>query len=85
MNDTRASELLKEIADNPEWLEIGRKSIEDKLVEWRDDRMSSLMRNNGFVIKERNGDSSNVIRFGPEVGIKIALKAIAKHLAELNK
>ena len=79
------SALLEEIADNPDLLEIGRLAIEDALIVRRDERTSMLMRNNGFVIKEKDGSASNIIRFGPETGIKIALRAIAKHLTESNK
>lgn len=76
-------DLLK-IARDAELLEIGRQAIEHELVEWRDSGISTL-RNNGFVIKSKDGKLSNIIRFGPEVGIKIALEAIAKHLESLEK
>jgi hypothetical protein len=36
------------------------------------------MRNNGLVIKERDGTDSTVIRFGPEDALKIGLRAIAR-------
>lgn len=75
------SKELFELSENETFLEIGRKAIEDTLIEWRDDRLSS-MRNNGFVIKESDGKESNIIRFGPEVGLKIALKAIARKMEE---
>lgn len=72
---------LIDISENDELLEIGRKAIEDALVEWRDLRISELNRGNGLVIKERDGKRSSVIRFGPEHALKIGLKAIAEHLA----
>lgn len=59
-----------------EWLEVGRKAIEDALVEWRDERLSELNRANGCVIRERDGTPSNVIRFGPETALRIGYKAM---------
>lgn len=76
------AKLLRRIAVNPELLEIGREAIEDALIEHRDMRLSAL-RNNGFVCKEKDGTPSAIIRFGPETGIIIALKAIAAHLESL--
>jgi len=76
--------ILEEIIDSPELLEIGRRAIEDSLVEFRDDRISEFNRGNGFVVREKDGKSSNVIRFGPETGLRIALKAIGKHLESNN-
>ena len=73
-------ELLEQLAENAELLEIGRKAIEDELIEFRDSRLSVLGRNNGFVCKEKDGTPSSIIRFPPEVGLRIALKAIAKSL-----
>ena len=75
---------LAEIASNPRLLEIGRKAIEDELVEWRDSRLST-MRNNGLVIREKNGEESSIIRFGPENALRIGLLAIASYLAEGEK
>lgn len=71
---------LRELADDHQMLwEVARAAIEDELIEWRDSRMF-VLRNNGFVVKEVDGSDSHVIRFGPEIGVRIALKAIADHL-----
>jgi len=70
---------LTEIIENDELLEIGRKAIEDVLVDLRDSRIV-VLRNNGLVIKERDGKESDIIRMGPEHALRIGLKAIAKHL-----
>lgn len=70
---------LEQLADNDDLMEIGRQAIEDELVEWRDGTMFTL-RNNGLVIRNKDGSHSHIIRFGPEVGVRIALKAIAQHL-----
>lgn len=74
-----ASEVLRQTAQDEDLMEIGRKAIEDELIEWRDARRFA-MRNNGFTVKEADGTPSDVIRFGPEWGVRIALRAIAEHL-----
>lgn len=57
-------------------LEIGRRAIEDVLIEWRDNGLSEVGRNNGLVIKGRDGSASSIIRFGPETALKIGIKAM---------
>jgi len=74
-------EQLKEIIDNARLLEIGRKAIEDELIEWRDNHLSMFNRGNGLVVRERDGKDSSIIRFGPETALRIGLKAIMEHLA----
>lgn len=81
---TRLAEILLELTQNEDLMEVGRKAIEDKLIEFRDARISELMRHNGFCVAEQNGSPSSIIRFGPEVGVTIALKAIAEHVKELK-
>jgi len=77
------AKVLKEIAESPELLEIGRKAIEDVLVEWRDGRMMEIpRRGDGFSIREKDSTPSDIIRFGPEFGLRIALREIAKRIAE---
>lgn len=73
---------LYEIADNEVLLEVGRKAIEDALIEFRDDRISEPLRANGCVVREKDGKDSSIIRFGPESALRIGLKAIATHLDE---
>ena len=73
---------LRAMADDSELLwNVARKAIEDELVEWRDSRMF-VLRNNGFVISEKDGSPSQIIRFGPETGVRIALLALARHVEE---
>lgn len=72
---------LKEIYENEELLEVGRKAIEDVLLQYRDYRISEFNRANGLVVREKDGSSSNIIRFGPETALKIGLKAIAEKIA----
>ena len=74
-------EGIQEVADallSNEYLEIGRKAIEDVLVEWRDRRLSECTRGNGLVIREKGGGDSSIIRFGPETALRIGLKAMLK-------
>jgi len=58
-----------------EALEIGRRAVEDELVELRDARIAQL-RNNGLVVKERDGSPSDIIRLGPEDALRIGLRAM---------
>ena len=74
------SEFLEGISNNTELLEVARKAIEDALIEMRDSRLSTLFRNNGLVIKEKDGKESSIIRIGPEGAVAIGLRAIANHL-----
>lgn len=73
---------LESIANNPELIEVGRRAIEDQLIELRDSRLSEFTRANGLVIRERDGSESSTIRFGPETALRIGLLAIAKKLQE---
>lgn len=77
-------EILKSIAEDESLLEVGRKAVEDVLIDWRDSRLSELGRRNGLVIREKDGGESAVIRFGPETALRIGLLAIAEHLKELE-
>jgi len=78
--DQLTATALLAIVNNPGLLEIGRKAIEDVLIEMRDARISEPFRGNGFVVREKDRSPSDIIRFGPEHGLRIALVAIAEHL-----
>lgn len=56
-------------------------AIEDALVDFRDRRISTLGPRNGFVIYERNGDPSGVMRLGTRDGLRIAITAYLAALA----
>lgn len=72
------SEELRELALDHDLLwEVPRKAIEDQLIEMRDSRLSMLGRNNGLVIKEADGTSSDTIRLGPEMAMSSGLRALA--------
>lgn len=73
---------LTEISERDELLDVGRKAVEDRLVELRELRIGILDRGNGLVIKESNGSNSHVIRMGTEQALRIGLRAIAVHLEE---
>lgn len=72
--------VIRHVASNDQLLEVGRKAIEDALIEWRDSRMSEPFRGNGLVVREKDGQSSDIIRFGPETALRIGLRAIADSL-----
>ena len=74
-------ESLLELAERPELLEIGRKAVEDVLIDYRDSRISQ-MRGNGLVCREANGSPSSVIRLGPEDALRNGLRAIAETLKD---
>lgn len=67
------------LSRNDELLEVGRRAVEDALIDMRDSRMS-MMRNNGLVVKERDGSPSSIIRLGTEQAISIALAAMAERM-----
>lgn len=79
MQPSELKTALLEVASNSDLLEVARKAIEDELIELRDERIA-VLRNNGLVVKEYDGSSSNVIRMGPEDAVRAGLKAIAETL-----
>lgn len=69
-------EAIKALAEDPVLLEVGRRAVEDVLIDMRDSRMFTI-RNNGLVIKEKDGSESSIIRMGAENAVSLALRAIA--------
>jgi len=53
-------------------------AVEDVLVDFRDARISVLGPANGFVIRERDGEPSDVMRLGTRDGLRIAIEAYLK-------
>jgi hypothetical protein len=51
-------------------------AVEDVLVDLRDERIGVINRANGFVIKERDGSPSGIMRLGTRDGLRIALAAL---------
>jgi len=78
MKSADKATFLAALADDDELIEVGRKAIEDALVEFRNGHLSEVGRGNGLVIFQKNGTPSDVIRFGPEMALSIGLKAIAE-------
>lgn len=75
------AQLLRQLADDPTYLKIAHDAIEDALIDFRDNRISLVGRGNGLVVRERNGEPSDVIRLGSEEALRIGLRAIADALA----
>jgi len=59
-----------------ELLEVGRKAVEDVLVDFRDSRICFPFRGNGLVIREKDGKDSSMIRLGTEDALRIGIKAM---------
>ena len=76
---------ISKVVSNDVLMEIGRKAIEDLLVEMRDDHMSMPLHGNGFVIKEKDGSPSSVIRMSTPMGLRVAMNAIIEHLEKTSK
>jgi hypothetical protein len=75
--------VLRELADDRELLwNVARLAIEDELVDWRDRGLMQPLRNNGLVIRYKDGTPNEIIRFGPETAVRIALLALAEHLEQ---
>ena len=74
-----AREIFEEMLSD-ELLEVGRKAVEDLLVEWRDNRLSEFLRGNGLVIREKDGKDSSIIRFGPETALRVGIRAMKQAL-----
>ena len=70
---------IQKLAEDDKLLEVGRREVENVLIDWRDNRLSSV-RNNGLVIREKDGKDSSVIRMGAEDAIRIGLRAIVSTL-----
>lgn len=79
----RTLEKMTELSD--ELLEIGRKAIEDALIERRDNCIFELNRANGLVVWDKDGSNSSMIRFGPETALKIGMKAIGQAIKEAKE
>ena len=56
-------------------------AVEDVLIEMRDGRIGILGPANGFVVKEKDGSPSGIMRLGTRHGLEIGIKA---YLAALS-
>jgi hypothetical protein len=50
-------------------------AVEDVLIDYRDRRISMLGAANGFVVNERDGSPSEVMRLRTRDGLRIAIRA----------
>ena len=71
------------VLNNPVLLEVGRLAVEDKLVDYRDSRIS-VLRNNGLCIREYDGRESSVVRMSIEEAVTVAMRAIIEELSYEN-
>lgn len=60
---------------NEDALTVAHQAVEDVLIHFRDERISVLGHGNGFVVLERDGKPSSMIRLGTRDGLKIAIRA----------
>lgn len=67
-----------------ESLERARKIIEDELIDWRDSGLF-MLRNNGLAVRNKDGSGSEIIRFGFEDGLRIAVKDHAARAAGMRQ
>jgi hypothetical protein len=61
-----------------EWWEVGRRAVEDHLIEMRDARIGILGRNNGLVINEYDRTPSSIIRMSIEHALQMGIEAIVE-------
>ena len=59
-------------------IEVGRKAVEDTLIDFRDSRISLVGMGNGLVVCEEDGTKSDAIRLTIDDALRIALEAIIK-------
>ena len=81
VGDGTMKKELDKASENNQLLEIGRRAVEDALIDMRDSRMGMIGRGNGLVIREKDGSESSIIRIGTEQALAIGLKAMADSLA----
>jgi hypothetical protein len=67
---------------NEEALMAAHKAVEDVLIDFRDGGIGLLGPANGFVVKYRDGSSSDIIRLGTREGLRIGIRAYLHALDE---
>jgi hypothetical protein len=86
------SELAKMFADgadenvhtiiNEAALTAAHLAVEDVLIDMRDSRMGVLGRANGFIVNEKDGTPSSIMRLGTRDGLRIGIKAYLNALVD---
>lgn len=65
---------------DPAALTMAHLAVEDRLIEMRDSRLSVIGPRNGFVVNEKDGSPSPMLRMGTREGLELG---IAAYLAAL--
>jgi hypothetical protein len=65
---------------NEDALTAAHLAVENELVDLRDRRMWIGTYRNGFVINERDGEPSSIMRMGTRDGLRIAIKAYLENV-----
>lgn len=73
--------MSAEIEINDEALEAARFAVENQLVEMRDSHMF-MIGGNGFVIRNRDGSDSAIMRMSTAFGLGIGIRAYLDALAQ---
>jgi hypothetical protein len=60
-------------------------AVEDALIDFRDSRIGILGCANGFVVNERDGTPSSIMRLGTREGLSIGIKAYLDGLTVLDE
>ena len=74
--------MSAEVEINEEALTAAHLAVEDVLIDFRDSRMGVLGYANGFVVNERDGEPSPVMRLGTRDGLRIGIKAYLAAIGE---
>lgn len=61
-------------------LEVARKTVEDMLIEMRDSCMF-MIGGNGFVVRDKDGSESSIMRLSTAMGLAVGIKAYLEALA----
>lgn len=80
MQNHEIAKAIELVLNNPELLETARKGIEDQLINLRDLRIGLINAGNGFVVREKDGQSSKVIRMSTSTAIERILRIILEKL-----
>ena len=67
---------------NEDALTAAHVAVEKVLIEFRDERISVINRANGFVVREKDGAPSDIMRIGTRDGLAIGIRAYLAALAE---
>ena len=82
MQNSELAKAISIILENPELLETARKGIEDQLIDLRDSRIGIINAGNGLVVREKDGESSSIIRMPTLTAIKRAFRIILEKLQD---